>query len=190
VAIHPTFKAIYYEQFIFISSEFRINPLNLQFESIPAANEPGVYVKLAMNMVRKWGILQHLPSDNNWSLVLVVLLTWLANDKKENPASASEWCRIVSTSLLFRSHQYSDQIAVETLGNLVWALARKLAPNIPQHGAGELSLRLTDDQEIQALNFNNKPTDVLAFAALELECPQPEMKFPYLWWYCYLCWYS
>ena len=40
----------------------------------------------------------------------------------------------------------------------------------------ELSLRLTDDTEIQVLNASyrhqNQPTDVLAFAALEVECPQ------------------
>ncbi len=42
----------------------------------------------------------------------------------------------------------------------------------------ELTLRLTDDAEIQTLNANyrdrDQPTDVLAFAALEVECPQPE----------------
>jgi probable rRNA maturation factor len=36
---------------------------------------------------------------------------------------------------------------------------------------------LTDDAEIQALNaqyrHQDKPTDVLAFAALEVDCPQP-----------------
>lgn len=40
----------------------------------------------------------------------------------------------------------------------------------------ELSLRLTDDQEVQNLNreFRDKdqPTDVLSFAALEVDCPQ------------------
>jgi len=40
----------------------------------------------------------------------------------------------------------------------------------------ELSLRLTDDAEIQSLNFQyrhlDQPTDVLAFAALEVEVPQ------------------
>ncbi len=40
----------------------------------------------------------------------------------------------------------------------------------------ELSLRLTDDQEVQNLNreFRSKdqPTDVLSFAALEVDCPQ------------------
>jgi len=43
--------------------------------------------------------------------------------------------------------------------------------------ACELSLRLTDDAEIQSLNaqyrHQNQPTDVLAFAALEVDCPQP-----------------
>lgn len=44
--------------------------------------------------------------------------------------------------------------------------------------AYELSLRLTDDAEIQELNANyrqkDQPTDVLAFAALEVDSPQPE----------------
>ncbi len=39
----------------------------------------------------------------------------------------------------------------------------------------ELSLRLTDDREIQTLNHQyrhqDQPTDVLAFAALEVDCP-------------------
>lgn len=42
----------------------------------------------------------------------------------------------------------------------------------------ELSLRLTDDTEIQTLNAQyrqiDKPTDVLAFAALEVDSPQSE----------------
>jgi len=44
--------------------------------------------------------------------------------------------------------------------------------------AYELSLRLTDDTEIQTLNAQyrqiDKPTDVLAFAALEVDSPQIE----------------
>jgi len=43
--------------------------------------------------------------------------------------------------------------------------------------AYELSLRLTNDREMQALNAQyrqqNRPTDVLAFAALEADCPGP-----------------
>lgn len=49
---------------------------------------------------------------------------------------------------------------------------------LPPADAYELSLRLTDDAEIQELNAQyrnkNQPTDVLAFAALEVEIPQSE----------------
>lgn len=51
-----------------------------------------------------------------------------------------------------------------------------LNPDIPQAGSYELSLRLTDDTEIQQLNAEYRsvdaPTDVLAFATLEVGCPQ------------------
>ena len=52
--------------------------------------------------------------------------------------------------------------------------------------AYELSLRLTDDREIQTLNHQyrhqDQPTDVLAFAALEVDSPQPidELEALYL----------
>jgi probable rRNA maturation factor len=51
-----------------------------------------------------------------------------------------------------------------------------LQPELPPASAYELSLRLTDDTEIQTLNAQyrqkNQPTDVLAFAALEVDSPQ------------------
>ena len=51
-----------------------------------------------------------------------------------------------------------------------------LLVNIPPADAYELSLRLTDDAEIQTLNAQyrgkNQSTDVLAFAALEVAVPQ------------------
>jgi probable rRNA maturation factor len=47
--------------------------------------------------------------------------------------------------------------------------------NIPPVDACELSLRLTDDAQIQALNRQfrhmDKPTDVLSFAAMEVDFP-------------------
>lgn len=53
-----------------------------------------------------------------------------------------------------------------------------LSSQLPPAASYELSLRLTDDAEIQALNSQyrqqNKPTDVLAFAALETDVPQSE----------------
>lgn len=52
-----------------------------------------------------------------------------------------------------------------------------LHPDIPAAPAYELSLRLTGDSDMQALNAQyrqqNKPTDVLAFAALEADIPLP-----------------
>lgn len=52
-----------------------------------------------------------------------------------------------------------------------------LAADLPEAIAYELSLRLSDDAEIQTLNaqyrHKDQPTDVLAFAALEVDCPQP-----------------
>ncbi len=52
-----------------------------------------------------------------------------------------------------------------------------LQPDIPVAANYEIGLRLTDDSEIQELNAQyrqqNKPTDVLSFATLEVDCPQP-----------------
>ena len=68
-------------------------------------------------------------------------------------------------------------IAAETWETWFHRWLESLHPNIPPAHAYELSLRLTDDAEIQALNaqyrHQNRPTDVLAFAALEVDCPQP-----------------
>ncbi len=51
-----------------------------------------------------------------------------------------------------------------------------LQSDLPPAEAYELSLRLTDDTEIQSLNAQyrdkDQPTDVLAFAALEVDSPQ------------------
>jgi probable rRNA maturation factor len=51
-----------------------------------------------------------------------------------------------------------------------------LKPDISPANAYELSLRLTNNTEIQSLNAQyrnkNQPTDVLAFAALEVDSPQ------------------
>ena len=64
----------------------------------------------------------------------------------------------------------------------VWLTS--LDGDLPKSDIYELTLRLTDDSEIQALNSQyrqqNKPTDVLAFAALEAEMPifQPEEPEP------------
>lgn len=56
-----------------------------------------------------------------------------------------------------------------------------LQPELSATDAYELTLRLTDDTEIQELNaqyrHKNQPTDVLAFAALEVNSPQLPTEF-------------
>ncbi|MBD1930703.1 MULTISPECIES: rRNA maturation RNase YbeY [Cyanophyceae] len=70
-----------------------------------------------------------------------------------------------------------EGIAPETWEIWFYRWMESLHPDIPPGDAYELSLRLTDDEEMQALNSQyrqqNKPTDVLAFASLEVDCPQP-----------------
>lgn len=70
-----------------------------------------------------------------------------------------------------------DTIATKVWESWFYRWLEILHSDIPQAQIYELSLRLTDDEEIQELNaqyrHQNQPTDVLAFAALEVDCPQP-----------------
>jgi probable rRNA maturation factor len=70
------------------------------------------------------------------------------------------------------------RIPSETWENWFGLWVEILHPHLPPASSYELGLRLTDDLQIQALNaqyrHQNQPTDVLAFAALEVEVPQNE----------------
>ncbi len=73
--------------------------------------------------------------------------------------------------------EYTDTaIASETWETWFERWLEILQSHLPPAQGYELSLRLTDDAEIQAFNAQyreqNKPTDVLAFAALEIDFPQ------------------
>ncbi len=72
----------------------------------------------------------------------------------------------------------SEEIPIETWERWFSQWLQELQADLPPATAYELSLRLTDDEEIQSLNgeYRQKPqpTDVLAFAALEVDCPQLE----------------
>jgi probable rRNA maturation factor len=63
-------------------------------------------------------------------------------------------------------------ISAETWSNWFRRWLEILQPDISQKSIYEIGLRLTDDAEIQALNAQyrqqNKPTDVLSFATLEV----------------------
>jgi probable rRNA maturation factor len=70
------------------------------------------------------------------------------------------------------------QISDETWENWFNSWLEILHQNLPPAPSYEIGLRFTDDTEIQALNaqyrHQNKPTDVLSFAALETDFPQSE----------------
>lgn len=69
-------------------------------------------------------------------------------------------------------------IDLETWQNWLEIWCDRLRADLPQASGYELTLRLSDDAEIQHLNCQyrqqDKPTDVLSFAALEVNCPQPD----------------
>lgn len=78
----------------------------------------------------------------------------------------------------------SSYIMSETWQEWVQTWLQAMKPNITLSDAYELSLRLTSNQEIQALNAQyrqkDQPTDVLAFAALEVDVPQYPMELAIL----------
>lgn len=76
-----------------------------------------------------------------------------------------------------------SSIAIETWQTWFQRWLEHLRPTLLPAVSYELSLRLTTDAEIQALNAQyrqvDRPTDVLAFATLEIEYPQEERhNFP------------
>ncbi|UKO96018.1 rRNA maturation RNase YbeY [Nostoc sp. UHCC 0870] len=75
-----------------------------------------------------------------------------------------------------KSHYLQNQIAPETWENWFNCWLEILQPHLPPASSYEIGLRLTDDAEIQELNAQyrqqNKPTDVLSFAALEVDFPE------------------
>ncbi len=74
-----------------------------------------------------------------------------------------------------------EQITIEVWENWFQQWMEIMNSDIPPAPSYEVSLLLTNDNEIQLLNSEyrqqNKPTDVLAFAALEVDYPQP-INFP------------
>lgn len=87
----------------------------------------------------------------------------------------------MASDLAASDSSINDSIAAATWETWFAQWLEILQPELPPALSYELSLRLTDDPEIQALNaqyrHQDKPTDVLAFAALEVDFPQPvEMR--------------
>ena len=78
--------------------------------------------------------------------------------------------------------QEPSPINTETWEKWFFTWLEALSSDLPLAESYELSLRLTDDPEIQVLNAQyrqkDQPTDVLAFAALEVEFPQLDTTEP------------
>ncbi|MBD2092301.1 rRNA maturation RNase YbeY [Microcoleus sp. FACHB-1515] len=76
----------------------------------------------------------------------------------------------------------APEVDLETWQRWFTRWLAELEPVASPIDAYELSLRLTDDREIQTLNAQyrqkDQPTDVLAFAALEVEAPIPSEAEP------------
>jgi probable rRNA maturation factor len=88
-------------------------------------------------------------------------------------------CLSEDSSLEVSNKYAASRIAPETWETWFHDWLELLQPDVPA-SIYELSLRLTDDTEIQVLNASyrhqDQPTDVLAFAALEVKCPQPQRQ--------------
>lgn len=72
----------------------------------------------------------------------------------------------------------SGEISPETWETWFSVWLENQAADVPEAPGYEVSLRLTGDDEMQSLNsqyrHQDRSTDVLAFAALEVDCPQPD----------------
>ncbi len=85
----------------------------------------------------------------------------------------------------YESHSEDSRVGAAIISTQIWEAwfevwLLRLQSQLPTAPSYELSLRLTDDAEIQELNSQyrqqDKPTDVLAFAALEVDVPQLAMQ--------------
>ncbi|MGL5059422.1 MAG: rRNA maturation RNase YbeY [Microcoleus sp.] len=83
-----------------------------------------------------------------------------------------------STAPLDLHQSSSVQISPETWQDWFSIWLDEQVADLPAAAGYEVSLRLTADGEMQSLNAQyrqqDRPTDVLAFAALEADCPQSE----------------
>lgn len=85
-------------------------------------------------------------------------------------------CFLTYSQLATDGNLFAEPIAASTWETWFYQWLETLQSELPPAESYELCLRLTDDEEIQALNtqyrHKNQPTDVLAFAALEVNSPQ------------------
>ncbi|NEP14329.1 MAG: rRNA maturation RNase YbeY [Symploca sp. SIO2C1] len=86
-------------------------------------------------------------------------------------------CFVATTpSAIIATAKFPYPISTSTWESWFYQWLEALKADLPPANAYELTLRLTGDPEIQSLNAQyraqNRPTDVLAFAALEVNAPE------------------
>lgn len=92
-------------------------------------------------------------------------------------------CFFSASQTAIKTDKVACPISTDTWENWFEQWLKVMQPALTQDDY-ELTLRLTDDLEVQSLNEQyrnkNQPTDVLAFAALEVDSPQlpTEMQLP------------
>lgn len=82
----------------------------------------------------------------------------------------------------YNEASFTEDISINSLSipwsNWLHSWLVFLENNLPQADSYELSLKLVGDRQMQQINHQyrqqNKPTDVLAFAALETDMPKPK----------------
>lgn len=87
---------------------------------------------------------------------------------------------VTTPSAIDHADQFPCSISTSTWESWIYQWLEVLEAELLPASTYELTLRLTNDTEIQSLNAQyraqNQPTDVLAFAALEVDFP--EMPLP------------
>ena len=82
---------------------------------------------------------------------------------------------LAPTPSAISADKFPCSISTSTWESWFYQWLEVLEADLPPASTYELTLRLTDDTEIQSLNAQyraqNQPTDVLAFAALEVDFP-------------------
>lgn len=113
------------------------------------------------------------PTDKQSPIVEVNLQDVFYSNPARSHSAASRSRSAASRSHLGDLEDY--QIPESVWAEWITKWLEILKPSLPDSVGYELTLRLSDDRELQNLNelYRNldRPTDVLAFAALEVEVP-------------------
>ena len=100
----------------------------------------------------------------------------------EVEVNVQDYFSTASESTATEADSLSCPISTQTWERWFDRWLETLQSDLPAADGYELTLRLTDDTEIQSLNaqyrHKNQPTDVLAFAALEVNSPQLPTSMP------------